>query len=192
MKLLNYNYIISIKNVKGVQNGYIKLSDSVSCIWAELDVPSNLEPGKYPVTLILHAQNTYSNEKLDTEQTMYIEVIDAEIPAQKTIFTQWFYVDCIADAHNVEVYSEKHWELIEKYMSLAARLGVNMLLTPVITPPLDTKVGKCRPNTQLVKITAEGDKYSFDFSLLKRWISLCKKCGIKNIMRWHICILNGD
>jgi hypothetical protein len=168
------------------QNGYVKLAESVSCIWVELNVPGDFPPGKYPVTLIFHAQSTYSKEKLDTEQTMYIEVIDAKIPAQKTIFTQWFYADCIADAHNVEVYSEKHWELIEKYMALAARLGINMLLTPIITPPLDTKVGTCRPNTQLVRITAEGDKYSFDFSLLKRWISLCRKCGIKYYEMAHL------
>ena len=48
-----------------------------------------------------------------------LEVTGRNILPQKTLFTQWFYVDCIADVHKVEIYSEAHWELIEKYIALA-------------------------------------------------------------------------
>ena len=42
------------------------------------------------------------------------------MPSQKTKFTQWFHVDCIADVHGEEIYSERHWMLIEKYIAAAA------------------------------------------------------------------------
>ena len=110
---------------------------------------------------------------------MVFDVIDVKIPDQKTYFTQWFHTDCIATAHNVAIYSEEHWDLIDKYMAMANELGINMILTPVITPPLDTGEGIKRPCTQLVKIEKKDNKYLFDFSLLKRWIAMAEKNNIK-------------
>ena len=48
-----------------------------------------------------------------------------------------------------------------------------MILTPIFTPPLDTAVGGERRTVQLVGITKTGSEYSFDFTLLERWINLC-------------------
>ena len=100
-----------------------------------------------------------------------LDVIGFELPKQKLINTQWFHSDCIAQYYNVPVFSEKHWELIEKYMKTAADHGQNMILTPVFTPPLDTRIGTERPTVQLVGVEITGDnQYKFDFSLLTRWI----------------------
>ncbi len=61
-----------------------------------------------------------------------------------------------------------------------------MLLTPVITPPLDTNIGAARPNTQLVKIKKDLNVYEFDFTLLKRFIGLCKKNKIEKFEISHL------
>ena len=108
------------------------------------------------------------------------------ISEQKTKATQWFHTDCISAIHNVPAYSEQHWELIDKYMAMASELGINMILTPVITPPLDTGVGVERPNVQLVRMEKKGDKYEFDFSLLHRWIELAKSNGMKYFEISHL------
>lgn len=162
------------------QNNCVRLSGGVAAVWIEINIPKNFKAGEYPVKIKFSGMNIYNNdEKFEAEQLMNIEVAAADIPEQSTIFTQWFHTDCIAAVHNAEIYSEKHWELIDKYMSLAAKLGMNMILTPVITPPLDTEIGGFRPNVQLVKIEKKNEKYIFDFSKLERWISLCRKNGIK-------------
>ncbi|MDD6214676.1 MAG: DUF4091 domain-containing protein [Firmicutes bacterium] len=162
------------------QNGIIHVSGSVSSIWTEIKLPHSFSAGKRIVSIGLTCRNIADeNDCAEFVQTMEIEVIGADIPEQSTLFTQWFHTDCIAEAYNTEIYSEKHWAMIDKFMRLASELGINMLLTPVITPPLDTKEGGLRPNTQLVKIEKCGEKYSFDFSRLDRWISLCRKNGIK-------------
>lgn len=43
-----------------------------------------------------------------------------------------------------------------------------------------------RPNVQLVKITRSGGKYDFDFSKLKRFIELAKKCGMEYFEISHL------
>jgi len=160
------------KNIMGIDNG-------AGALWIEVSIPKDIEAGKHLITLSMSAGNQYFGEHIEIKKIMELQVIDAVIPKQTTKFTQWFHVDCIADVHNVPVYSEEHWALIDKYMAMASQMGINMILTPVITPPLDTGVGLTRPCTQLVKIEKLGDKFVFDFTLLDRWIDLCKKNGIE-------------
>ncbi len=162
------------------QNNCVSVSSEADTLWIEIAVPENFEPGEYPIDISFVNDETYRyGEMVQFVQTMKINVLPLNLPKQKTMFTQWFHVDCIAAVHNVKIYSEKHWALIEKYLKLAGDLGINTILTPVITPPLDTNFGTVRPCTQLVKIEKSGNRYSFDFSLLRRWISLCRNNGIE-------------
>lgn len=123
---------------------------------------------------------------VEGESVMEISIHDFLLPEQRTYFTQWFHNDCIASVHGVEILSDAHFELIEKYMALASEHGVNLILTPVLTPPLDTEEGGERPTVQLVDITLENGEYSFDFTNLIRYAEIAKKCGIKNIEVNHM------
>ena len=152
-------------------------------VWLELNVPNNEElSGEYPLTIIIFDEN---GEKV-SENSILIDVIPTALPEQKLIFTQWFYCDCLAEYYNVSVFSKRHWEIIENYAKAAVRLGINTLLTPVFTPPLDTAVNGERLTTQLVKIKKNGKKYSFSFSLLDKWIAMCDRVGIKNLEISHL------
>lgn len=113
------------------------------------------------------------------ECSVLAKIHDIELPESTLLFTQWFHCDCIASVHEVEQLSEEHWSLIEKYLKLATQHGMNIVLTPVLTPPLDTDVGEERPTVQLVDITLENGKYSFDFSRLARFARIARECGIK-------------
>lgn len=163
---------------------HIRLATESEAVWVTVKVPKDAEPGVYPVTVTIAWSGI--EEYAQINQVMYLDVINEVIPEQSTTFTQWFHTDCIADVHNVPVYSEAHWDLIDKYMALASEMGINMILTPVITPPLDTAEGLRRTCVQLVKIEKQGDTYLFDFSLLKRWISLVNKNSIKYIEISHL------
>lgn len=161
-----------------------RLACEAGAIWVTVDVPENTPAGEYPITVDLTAATR--TESMELSATMVLDVTAVNVPKQQTMFTQWLHLDCIADAHRVDIYSEEHWALIDKYVALAADLGINMLLTPIITPPLDTEVGSTRPCTQMVKITRENGKYSFDYSLLRRWFDLCESHGIRYFEMSHL------
>lgn len=61
-----------------------------------------------------------------------------------------------------------------------------MILLPAFTPPLDTEVGDERLTTQLVKVKKENGVYFFDFSEMKKFISICEKKGIKYFEHSHL------
>lgn len=162
------------------QNNYISLQSDLSTLWVEVSVPKDYDAGKFPICICLTQRKNVTNDIVyQVCPHMELEILPMNIPEQKTIYTQWLHVDCIALAHDVPVYSEEHWDLIEKYIALAVEVGINMILTPVLTPPLDTAVGSSRLNTQLVKIEKKNEEYVFDFSLLRRWIAICKKHNVK-------------
>ncbi len=170
------------------------MTGAAGTIWIRLDVPKDFPAGTYPITVSaekitedeIGSKGPGQGDGEYHEVTMTIEVLPIALPDQKLIFTQWFHTDCIATVHDVPVYSEEHWDLIDKYMACAADTGINMMLMPVITPPLDTMYGIYRPCVQLVDIEKKGDTYLFNFDKVHRWISLCKKNGIKYYETSHL------
>lgn len=152
----------------------IRISPTPYLLWIRVDIPEDAKPGKVDITV-----EVTDDKENSQKSVMTLEILDITLPKNDLVYTQWFYNDCIASAHGVEIYSERHWELIETYIKNAADMGINMLLSPVHNPPLDTKVGMERPNVQLAVISKSGDNYEFDFSAFERWVGLCKKYGIK-------------
>ena len=150
-------------------------------VWVEINIPKDFKAGEYEFKIKLDA-----DEKGSSESSFIIEVVDAELPDDEIYFTNWFHCDCLSEYYNVEAWSERHWEIIENFARVAARNGINMLLTPVFTLPLDTAPGGERPTTQLVGVKKDGDVYSFDFSLLDRWVDMCNRVGIKYFEISHL------
>ena len=120
------------------------------------------------------------------ELPLTLKIGKAVLPPQQLLHTEWFHTDCLANYYRVEVFSEEYWRITENFIAAAAEHGINMLLTPVFTPPLDTPVGSERPTVQLVDITAENGRYRFDFSKLHRWVALCRKYGITHLEMPHL------
>lgn len=150
-------------------------SRSWSCVWLRVDPKGEVQPGVYPVEM------TISNDSLGIWKTrsVQVEILPGKLPEQTLIHTKWFHCDGIAQYYGVDVFSERHWQLIENQIVCAVDNGINMILMPVHTPPLDTRKGGERLTTQLVNIAVENGEYRFDMQNVRRWISMCKRCGVK-------------
>ncbi|MBQ2735653.1 MAG: DUF4091 domain-containing protein [Clostridia bacterium] len=157
---------------------------SWTSLWVSVKIPADCPAGNYPVQISF--LDMVADESVMATMTYRITVHAVSLPAQKLIFTQWFHCDCIADVHGVPVFSEAHWALIGKYMRLAAEHGMNMILTPVVTPPLDTAVGGERPTVQLVDIEKNGDRYTFGFDRLQRYVEMALSYGIRYFEISHL------
>ena len=93
----------------------------------------------------------------------------------------------MAQYHCCEVFSRRWWSLTENYIKTAVRNGINTILTPVFTPPLDTAPGHERLTVQLVGVESDGlGNYTFDFGNLAKWIKMCNRCGVKYLEISHL------
>lgn len=148
-------------------------------IWLEVVPNPTLVAGEQKINITL----TCGEDVQTTDFTL--DVIGAQLPAQTLINTNWFHTDCIATHYNVEVFSDKYWEYVKNFLKVAVDHGMNMVLTPLFTPPLDTKVGGERPTVQLVGVKVTGGEYEFDFTNLDKWIAICDEVGIKYLELSH-------
>ncbi len=160
------------------------VKDSWKAVWLTVNETEKLvAPGKHDIKIQLLSRST---NNVVGECNLTVEVIDAKLPKQNLIYTNWFHCDCLCDTYGVEMFSERFWEIFRSFATAAAKNGMNMILTPCFTPPLDTPIGGERMTAQLVGVEVVDGQYKFDFTLLKRFIDEAKKCGIKYFEHSHL------
>ncbi len=155
-------------------DGDIELKDGRCVLWAEIAPTEPLSPGVYTIKATVTAGEKWC------ECSLQAEVIDALLPKQSLIYTNWFHTDCLMTHYGFSAFSDEYWRVVKNYLKVAAEHGMNCVLTPLFTPPLDTAVGGERPTVQLIGVKVTGkDTYSFDFSRLLKWIETARECGIE-------------
>jgi len=164
------------------ENFYL-VTNQLRSLWITIELNDEIKIGDHDIEVIF-----YDEEKqILANEIFNIDIIDAYLPKQDLIFTQWFHCDCLSIEYNVKVFSEQHWYIIRNYIKTAVRNGINMILTPVFTPPLDTVIGGERPTVQLVDVYKNAsNEYLFEFAKLKRWIDMCLECGIEYFEISHL------
>ncbi len=151
-----------------ITDGRIRAEKGVTVIWVELDAKGN-EPGNHSIEIAV------GNESVTVEA----EIIDAALSFNGFIYTCWFHTDCLMSHYGFEAFSEEYWRVTENFLRTAREYGMNCVLTPVFTPPLDTEKGKERPTVQLVDVECRDGRYSFNFDKLTRWIEMAHRCGVE-------------
>lgn len=168
--------------------GFPLIAGQWRCLWVDIEM-DHIKAGTYPVTLKLE-----NNGSLLCDVQVTCTVIDADLPKLPIPYTEWFHSDCLAEYYQVDVFSDRYWEIVKAFVKEAAKHKCNMLLTPIFTPPLDTAVGKERLTVQLVDVAvldtkpADGGEpqYEFGFSNLHKWVEMARECGIEYFEFSHL------
>lgn len=156
--------------------------DQWRAVWVTLEVPDGFKAGDYRIRFEFV---TPEGEVL-AETSFTAEIIDACLPKTNLRLTNWMHYDCIAYQHNVTLFADDFYRVFGAYLDAYTKIGFNMLLTPLLTPPLDTEVGGERTTAQLIKIEVTKDGYQFDFSELKKFILFAQAHGIEYFELSHL------
>lgn len=151
----------------------VVLDKGINVLWVEV---SSKDAGEYRFEFISEGKSA----KIE------YEIIDAELDFNRFIYTNWIHTDCLMSHYNFEVFSDEYWRVCENFLKTACEYGMNCVLTPVFTPPLDTQKGCERPTVQLVEVTVNDGKYGFNFDKLTQWIEMCERCGIEYFEISHL------
>lgn len=151
-------------------------------LWFEVMPGTTVPSGDQPIRVLFKN----GQGQVVSEVNFTLTLLDAVLPKQKLIHTEWFHTDSLAHFYNVPVFSDLYWVLVKSYMHTASKHGINMILTPLFTPPLDTEVGKERLTVQLIDIFLEGETYRFNFDKLEKWINMAIEVGIEYFEMSHL------
>ncbi len=155
--------------------------DSLLSEWVEIKIPEDFPAGN--TKLRFKAWDEFGEHG---ECEIDIEVIECVLPKESIYCSRWFHCDSLAHTYNVPVWSEEHWRIVENFLKVAVKNGSTMVLTPVFTPPIDTEIGGERLTNQLVGVTKCDTGYTFDFTLVDRWVDMCDRVGIKYFEISHL------
>ncbi len=164
------------------ETGIVAFPQQWRSVWITVDLDGSVPSGNHLISVRFRDRN---GAHLAVEE-FALEIVPATLPPQRLIHTQWLHGDCIANYYATEVWSDRYWELLALFVRTAVRNGINMILTPIFTPPLDTAVGGERRTVQLVGVERSGGRFKFDFSRLMRWVELCRTAGAEYFEFSHL------
>jgi hypothetical protein len=137
-------------------------------IWLSLKIPADAPPGKYRGTLTVEALGEKATLPLEAE------VIGWRVPDP---INYQFFMQAeqspygIANHYKVELWSPKHWQLMESSFRQLARIGNRCVLVPVV---MNSELGN-RESTMIGWIRKRDGSLAFDYALLDRYLSLAVK-----------------
>lgn len=157
----------------------VKINKGITVFWVEVTSSSkNIGENTFDITLV-------KNNTVVADTSLKIEIIDCELDFNDFVYTNWFHSDCLMSYYGFDAFSVEYWRVTENFLKTANEYGMNCVLTPIFTPPLDTEIGKERPTVQLVDVSFINGVYSFNFDKLTKWIEMAKRCGITHFEMAH-------
>lgn len=153
----------------GVDNKFVATSDILNSIWIDIDIPADTDLSGAQTLTVDIIKNKDSSKV--ASHTYTVDILPVALPEEKTLYTQFFYHACISGYYGLEEYSARHWEIMENYLALARKEGMNTLFTPIALVRLH-KLGPC--------------KYRADLSRFKRYLAMANRLGYKKIEISHI------
>jgi hypothetical protein len=152
-------------------------------VWITIDGKGlNLSTGRYDIPLTILG----TTGEILGRCVYVLEICPGKLVKNDYIITHWMHYDGIAARNKVKLFSKKFYKVFDSYLKLYVQSGNTMLLTPLFTPPLDTKPGEERRTAQLVGVHNKNGKYVFDFSELEKFIEFAREHGIKYFEFSHL------
>ena len=143
-------------------------------VWLTVQVPQDAKPGVYKGSVELVANGRKSRYGYT------VQVLGRTLPAPK----EWaFHLDlwqnpyAIARVHNVELWSNEHFETLRPYMLKLASAGQKAITATLIDRPWDGQTYD--PFGSMVTWVRKADgTWWYDFTIFDRWVEFMMSCGI--------------
>ncbi len=137
-------------------------------VWVTVRTPRSLAAGTYRGALTIRAEGVEA-----VRVPVELEVADWTVPEPKD-FRTWVEMvqspDTLAVEYDVPLWSEAHWQLIERALRLTARVGDRSVYVPLVC---HTNYGN---EQSMVRWIPRGDgRYDYDFSVMERYLDLAQK-----------------
>ncbi|NLE44186.1 MAG: DUF4091 domain-containing protein [Chloroflexi bacterium] len=147
--------------------------------WVTLRPGNDASPGWHQVSVEI-ATDSGSSQKHDVAVHLHRAWLEKR---REFSITHWFYCDALIDWYQTDLFDERFWDILPKYVDDVVAHGLDTLYVPIFTPPLD---GVKRPS-QLLRVAREGpDAYVFDWSDVRRYVNLAREAGMRNFEWCHL------
>ncbi len=149
--------------------------------WISVQPAAKAVAGNHAIEVAVAPQD--ESAKWCQRHKLTVKLHDVVIPPREGFdITHWFYNDQIIDWYQTNLFDERYWELVARYITNVVEHGQNVLYVPTFTPPLD---GVKSPS-QLLGVKRTGpDRYRFNWRDVRRYVRLARELGITHFEWCH-------
>ncbi|GAB3818577.1 hypothetical protein GCM10028820_21160 [Tessaracoccus terricola] len=151
-------------------------------VWLTVRVPEGTAAGSYTGTV---AFSSSAGEISSHEITVEVPELEFRDVAERPfVLDLWQHPDAVADALDLEPWSEEHFTALEPYWADLAEAGQDIInITITEDPWLVNHEGEIRPQTwshyrSTVEWQWDGSEFSFDFSVFDRLVEDALAAGV--------------
>ncbi len=141
---------------------------AVQPVWVQIRIPADAAAGDYTGSLTITAEGENA-----ITTPIHLRVCPWKLPAPEDFETIMDFLQSPwwnAEHYKVEPWSDKHWDLIAETLKILYTIGNRTVYIPLIGR---THLEHDEPIVRCVK--EEGGKYSYDFTLMDRYLDLVQK-----------------
>jgi inosine/xanthosine triphosphate pyrophosphatase family protein len=168
---------------------YNMRNNSTRGIWFTIDIPKEAAAGTYTAELTVSATGVEA-ETL----ALNIEVQDRELPDArewKFELDLWQNPYASARVHNVELWSEAHFEKMNAPFTMLANAGQKCITASIVHRPWGGQAYD--PYDSMVKHTKKKDgTWHYDYTLFDNWVNYMMDLGIKKQINCYSLIPWGN
>ncbi|MFT3674486.1 MAG: DUF6067 family protein [Chitinophagaceae bacterium] len=150
-------------------------ANTVQPVWLSIKVPADAVAGQYTGTVTIEAGKKYT-------LTISLHVIDRTLPPAsewKYQLDLWQHPAAIARVHQLELWSDAHFESMRKYYTMLAGAGQKNITVSIVNEPWGHQTYDDYPS--LIKWTKKKNgTWIYDYSLFDKYVSFVMSCGIKS------------
>lgn len=154
-------------------------------VWLQVDVPADARPGQYEGTLRITAADQNA-----VELPFRVEVLPHTLsPAAEWDFhlDLWQNPFSIARYHELELWSEQHFEAMRPYMQLLADAGQKAITASIIHDPWNSQTYDIYQS--MIKWTKKKDgTWEYDYTDFDRWVAYMMDFGIDKFINCYSMI----
>lgn len=157
-------------------------------VWIEISIPKDASPGIYTGKVKIYTQCMFEDEELVKVFDFNILVKDIQLPEPRDFrfyLDLWQHPSNIARKHEVHLWSDEHFKVLENYIRPLAELGQKAIT--VIASEIPWSGQRCYrvknyPSDlfeySMILVERDESGYRYNFSPAERYINLCMKYGI--------------
>lgn len=160
---------------------------SNAVFWISVQVAPDAKPGLHPVKVQILSPKDGSEL---AQLTARIEVSKLVLKERRDFpVIHWFRGECLWDWYKTGTWEDPRiWEITRNYMRNLLEHGTDVIYTPMFFMRRETFQRPCQ--LLIVNETSPG-VYSFDFSLVKKYVDLAKEAGFERFEWPHFWIYWG-
>ncbi|MEH6308978.1 DUF4091 domain-containing protein [Olivibacter sp. CPCC 100613] len=155
--------------------------------WITISVPSDMQPGKniYPVE-VKWKEGKETKSKI---VNLVLQVSKLVVkPRQNFHVTHWWRGEATSLYYKTELYSERWWQLTRAQMKNLLEHGNDVAF---IQNFFELREVFKQPCQMLIVNEVSPGRYQFDWSIIKRFIAMCKELGYKKFEWGHLWLYWG-